>query len=149
MKSLSLKRILCYMILAVLIVTAIILGSIVLPLNAAVQRVRSLTPTPLPLYGSVFKVTPDPSAPTAEPVIRAGAMGDSVTRLQNRLKELGYYSGTVDGQFGPGTRTAVTDFQQRHGLQSDGVVGPDTSEILYSASALPLPAIPSKSTVTG
>ena len=137
MKSLSLKRILCYMILAVLIVTAIILGSIVLPLNAEVQRVRSLTPTPLPLYGSVFKVTPDPSAPTAEPVIRAGAMGDSVTRLQNRLKELGYYSGTVDGQFGPGTRTAVTDFQQRHGLQSDGVVGPDTSEILYSASALP------------
>lgn len=137
MKLLSIKRILCYIILAALIIAAVILGSTVLTLNEEVQRVRSLTPTPLPQYGSVFQVTPDPSAPTAEPVIRAGAMGDSVTRLQNRLKELGYYTGTVDGQFGPDTRTAVTAFQQRHGLQADGVVGPDTSETLYSASALP------------
>ena len=137
MKHFSIKRILCYLILTALIIAALILGSTVLTINKEVQRVRALTPTPLPQYGSVFKVTPDPAAPTAEPVIRAGAMGDSVTRLQNRLKELGYYSGTVDGQFGPGTRSAVTEFQQQHGLQSDGIVGPDTSEILYSASALP------------
>nr|MBR4281782.1 peptidoglycan-binding protein [Clostridia bacterium] len=137
MRFISIKRILCYIILAVLVIAAIIMGSTVLTLNEEVQRVRSLTPTPLPQYGSVFKVTPDPSAPTPEPVIRAGAMGDSVTRLQSRLKELGYYTGTVDGQFGPGTRTAVTAFQQRHGLQADGIVGPDTNEMLYAANALP------------
>ena len=138
MKSrLSIGRILLYLLLAALVIAALLLGSTVLTLNEEVQRVRSLTPTPLPQYGSVYKVTPDPSAPTAEPVIRAGAMGDSVTRLQNRLKELGYYNDTVDGQFGPGTRTAVTAFQERHGLQADGIVGPDTSELLYSQSALP------------
>ncbi len=127
----------CYALLALLLIAALILGSTVAELNTEVQRVRSLTPTPLPEYGSVFKVTPDPSAPTAEPVIRAGAMGDSVTRLQTRLKELGYYTDAVDGQFGPGTRTAVTAFQQQHGLTADGIVGPATSELLYSSDAKP------------
>ena len=133
----SVAQLLCYIILAALIVAAVLLGSTVASLNTEVQRVRSLTPTPHPQYGSVFKVTPDPGAPTAEPVIRSGATGEAVNRLQQRLKDLGYYTGTVDGQFGPGTRTAVTLFQQQHGLQSDGVVGPDTNEILYSASARP------------
>jgi len=131
----SLARLLCYLLLTGLIIAGIPLGLNVAKLNEEVQRVRSLTPTPLPQYGSVFKVTPDPGAPTPEPVIRSGAMGESVTRLQQRLQELGYYTGTVDGQFGPGTRTAVTMFQQQHGLQADGIVGPDTNEMLYSASA--------------
>ncbi len=133
----SLIRMICYVLLAALLVAAVILGCIVADVNTEVQRVRSLTPTPLPLYGSVFQVTPDPSAPTAAPVIRSGAMGESVTQLQTRLKELGYYTGTVDGQFGPGTRTAVTLFQQQNGLTADGIVGPATSELLYSADARP------------
>ena len=133
----SLARILLYILLAAFLIAAIIMAATVAELNTEVQRVRSLTPTPLPQYGSVFKVTPDPSAPTAEPVMRSGATGEAVTRLQNRLKELGYYTGTVDGQFGPGTRTAVTLFQQQNSLQADGVVGPDTNEVLYSFSAKP------------
>ncbi len=133
----SLARILCYAVIAVCLVAAIILGVSVIELNGEVQRVRALTPTPLPEYGSVFQVTPDPGAPTAEPVIRSGAMGESVAKLQTRLKELGYYTDTVDGQFGPGTRTAVTLFQQQHGLQADGIVGPETSQLLYSGDAKP------------
>lgn len=133
----SLARILLYILLAAFLIAAIIMAATVAELNTEVQRVRSLTPTPLPQYGSVFKVTPDPSAPTAEPVMRSGATGEAVTRLQNRLKELGYYTGTVDGQFGPGTRTAVILFQQQNSLQADGVVGPDTNEVLYSFSARP------------
>ena len=133
----SLARIICYILLAGLIVAAILLGSTVAELNTEVQRVRSLTPTPLPEFGSVLKVTPDPSAPTAEPVIRSGATGETVRKMQTRLQELGYYTGTVDGQFGPGTRTAVTLFQQQNDLQPDGIVGPATSEVLYSADAKP------------
>lgn len=133
----STARILCTVLLAVFAVASLVMAVTVTGLNTEVQRVRSLTPTPLPQYGSVFRVTPDPGAPTAEPVIRSGAAGEAVTRLQNRLKELGYYTGTVDGQFGPGTKAAVTQFQQRNGLQSDGVVGPDTSEVLYSDAAKP------------
>ncbi len=133
----STARILCYLLLSIFLIAAIVMAIAVAELNTEVQRVRSLTPTPLPLYGSVFKVTPDPSAPTAEPVMRSGATGEAVTQLQNRLKELGYYSGTVDGQFGPGTKSAVTQFQQRNELQPDGVVGPDTNAVLYSEAAKP------------
>ena len=133
----SLPQLLCWIVLALCLVSALILGVRVIGLNTEVQRVRSLTPTPLPEYGSVFQVTPDPSQPTAEPVIRAGAMGESVVNLQTRLQTLGYYDGAVDGQFGPGTRTAVTAFQQQHGLTADGVVGPETSQLLYSDEAQP------------
>ncbi len=133
----SMARILCYLLLCVFLIAALVMAAAVAELNTEVQRVRALTPTPLPLYGSVFKVTPDPSAPTAEPVMRSGATGEAVTQLQNRLKELGYYTGTVDGQFGPGTKSAVTQFQQRNELQPDGVVGPDTNAVLYSDSAKP------------
>lgn len=130
-------KILCYIILTILLIAAAVLFVFVADLNTEVQRVRSLTPTPLPAYGSVFQVTPDPNAPTAEPVIRNGSMGEGVTKLQNRLKELGYYTATVDGQFGEATRTAVTMFQQQNGLVADGVFGPASSELLYSDAAKP------------
>ena len=130
-------RLLCWLILAACLIAALVLGISVVELNGEVQRVRSLTPTPLPGYGSVYQFTPDPSLPTAEPVIRSGAAGDAVVKLQTRLQELGYYTGAVDGQFGPGTRTAVTTFQEQNGLQPDGIVGPETSQLLYSQDAKP------------
>ncbi len=136
-KPLSIKRILCCILLAALVVAMIVMAATVMDLNTEVQRVSSLTPTPLPDYGSVFRVTPNPDAPTPEPVIRSGATGESVVKLQTRLQELGYYTGTVDGQFGPGTRSAVIAFQQRNNLQADGIVGPATTEVLYSGDALP------------
>ena len=137
MKKRSPLQFLCYIILAILLIAALGMFIRVADLNTEVQRVRSLTPTPIPNYGSSFKVTPDPSLPTAEPVIRNGSAGEAVTKLQTRLQELGYYADTVDGQFGQGTRAAVTAFQQRHGLTADGIFGPATSELLYSDAALP------------
>ena len=79
-----------------------------------------------------------PAAPTPEPVLRRGATGDEVVALQSRLTELGYYAGDIDGQFGPGTRDAVTLFQKANGLAADGVVGSETGEILWSAEAKPM-----------
>ena len=40
--------------------------------------------------------------------------------LQNRLKELGYYSGEVDGNFGSGSKAAIQEFQSKNGLAPDG-----------------------------
>ncbi|GAA5004472.1 hypothetical protein GCM10025734_42800 [Kitasatospora paranensis] len=39
---------------------------------------------------------------------------------------------TEDGQFGPATKNALVGFQQQHGLQADGVVGPQTGSSLLS-----------------
>ena len=40
--------------------------------------------------------------------------------LQTRLKELGYYDGEVDGNFGSGSKAAIQAFQNRVGLAADG-----------------------------
>ncbi len=52
--------------------------------------------------------------------------GDDVIHLQNRLLQLGFQPGKVDGTFGPSTDDAVRAFQSAFGLQSDGTVGPET-----------------------
>ena len=104
-----------------------------------VQEELRTTPSPTPLTGNVMAVTVDPSV-TATPafnVLKNGSSGEAVSQLQQRLKELGYYSGTVDGQFGNGTRTAVKLFQEQNGLEADGVFGANTSAALYADTAKP------------
>ena len=126
-----------------LIILGILLAGLIILLPQLIQTVRevavekSLTPTPLPPYGNVMAVTPDPDAPTPEPLLRTGSTGQAVTDLQARLAVLGYYTGEIDGQFGPGTRDAVVLFQQENNLMADGLVGSETKEILFSANAKP------------
>ena len=47
--------------------------------------------------------------------------------VQTRLKNWGYYTGAVDGIYGPKTRAAVIAFQKKNGLVADGIVGPKTA----------------------
>ncbi len=55
-------------------------------------------------------------------------MGADVRLLQTELKNLGFYTGTIDGMFGGGTESAVKSFQRSAGLTPDGIVGPKTWE---------------------
>lgn len=75
----------------------------------------------------------------AQGILSYGAKGDDVKKLQQRLKELGYLNGKVDGQFGGGTKRAVIAFQRRNGLDADGEAGQTTQAKLYSADAIPAP----------
>lgn len=50
--------------------------------------------------------------------------------IQQKLKELGYYKGSIDGVYGQGTRSAVIAFQKANGLSADGIVGPKTASVL-------------------
>ena len=86
------------------------------------------------------------AAPTHTPaelqamgILTVGAKGDEVTRLQQRLKDLGYLSGKVDGQFGGGTKRAVISFQRRNQLKTDGVAGETTLAKLYAEDAIAAP----------
>ena len=56
--------------------------------------------------------------------------GDDVINLQERLHELGYDAGPVDGVFGPETEVGLRTFQRDYGLTSDGTCGPATLRAL-------------------
>jgi peptidoglycan hydrolase-like protein with peptidoglycan-binding domain len=60
--------------------------------------------------------------------LQEGSTGSAVTRLQQRLKTLKFYTGTVDGVFGANTKAAVIKYQQSKAVQFndvtvDGIVG--------------------------
>ncbi|MDF2505653.1 spore cortex-lytic enzyme [Clostridium sp.] len=55
-----------------------------------------------------------------------GSKGDAVTQIQTKLKNWGYYKGSVDGKFGYDTYLAVKDFQGKNGLTADGIAGDST-----------------------
>lgn len=66
---------------------------------------------------------------------RQGASGETVRTIQKKLKNWGYYTGSVDGIFGSATTQAVKLFQQKNGLTPDGVVGTATLEKLGMTSS--------------
>ena len=78
-----------------------------------------------PLHGTTSGDVLTPRA--AHRQLPSGLDGDDVAFLQGRLNQDGASPPlTVDGHFRGGTRTAVFEFQRRHGLRPDGIVGPQT-----------------------
>lgn len=66
----------------------------------------------------------------AEIVLEVGSSGANVTKVQNRLIQYGYMTGSADGKYGEKTRDAVILFQKRNGLTVDGRVGKSTAAAL-------------------
>lgn len=66
--------------------------------------------------------------------LKLGMEGSDVTKVQERLKKLGYMS-KVTGYYGQLTEDAVKAFQKRNGLAQDGTVGKVTMNTLTSSSA--------------
>lgn len=66
----------------------------------------------------------------AETVLEVGSSGTNVTKVQNRLIQYGYMTGSADGKYGEKTRDAVILFQKRNGLTVDGRVGKETAAAL-------------------
>lgn len=73
---------------------------------------------------------------TCSGVYGQGNQGPCVTLIQQRLKDLGYDPGPVDGIYGAKTTSATKVFQSRNGLTQDGVVGPQTWAALTSPNAV-------------
>jgi len=64
---------------------------------------------------------PTASASPAEPLSR-----DAIRAVQSRLRQLGFYSGRIDGIWGPSMQAALQRFQQGRGLQATGQLNPAT-----------------------
>lgn len=97
----------------------------------------------LEVDGSVGKNTWDALFPQSTTVsnyypgqlISYGMSNYSVTLIQNRLSDLGYSVGAIDGIFGDDTRNAVILFQTNNNLTADGIVGELTWNKLFGNSS--------------
>lgn len=58
--------------------------------------------------------------------LKVGCKGEDVQWLQWKLNKVGFNCGSVDGDFGAGTKSAVMKFQKANGLIADGIVGANT-----------------------
>lgn len=75
-----------------------------------------------------------PAHAFSEQVIQQGAVGEDVIELQDRLKHLGFYNGSVDGVFGWGTYWSVRNFQDEFGMDIDGLAGQQVKDKLVKAT---------------
>ena len=124
--------------------------------NPSNPIITQVTPTPTPNLGNigvnngqqgVVNVTPqiitpapaNTSSSSSGSSLKVGSSGSEVKKLQQRLKDLGYLKGGVDGDFGAATETAVKNFQANNGLEVDGKAGPATLTKVYSSSARKAP----------
>ncbi len=109
------------------------------PESAAVLDVSLPTPAPT--------LAPSPTlastlAPTPDPTLKRGVTSEEVTKLQERLMELGYLDIDESTQyFGPATEYSVELFQRQVAFSTgtdfavDGVAGLKTLELIYSGDA--------------
>ncbi|MBQ2956958.1 MAG: SpoIID/LytB domain-containing protein [Clostridia bacterium] len=82
---------------------------------------------------------PDPT-PTRAPVesddgyitLQEGDSGEAVKKLQTRLKELGYFTGTPLGNYKTLTVSAVMAYQKAMGLEADGIATPKLQKMIFA-----------------
>ena len=112
---------------------------------------KNATPSPTANVSSVLDVTLNPHHTPAPTVflLKIGVTGDSVKQVQERLKQLGYYQGAIDGQYGQGTADAVILFQNQHELGADGIVGDATKSKVFSEQAQKFIPTPTPSQTPG
>ncbi len=119
------------------------------------ELVYAIKPGKLDTSSMMPKTTPEPpayeydgtKAPATElRSLSVGKEGEDVYWLQSKLKELGFYTGTVTGQYREGTQKAVKAYQRARGLSADGTAGKQTLQYLYNEvtksqpTAAPAPA---------
>lgn len=95
-------------------------------------KIRRITVGDIRVEGSIaldFSELVDVAAKSPD-ALRPGDKGEDVRQLQGVLRLAGYYSGGLDGSYGPQTTQAVTDFQEANGLEPDGKCGPKTQAVL-------------------
>lgn len=80
-----------------------------------------------PVSERVDGAKPNPAPPGNQPKlpIKQGSTGNAVKAIQQLV------GATIDGKFGPKTKTLVMTWQTAHGLVADGIVGPKTWAAMF------------------
>ena len=79
---------------------------------------------------SVLIIFSSLTSASVDALSKYGSTGEEVTEIQQRLTELGYYSGSIDGKFGANTKSAIIEFQKDNNLNADGIAGDKTLKAL-------------------
>ena len=69
-------------------------------------------------------------------ILKLGASGSDVVKLQKRLLELGFNPGSADGKFGQKTETSLKQFQSNQGFLANGIAGAETLLALFPGELL-------------
>ncbi|MDO4547983.1 MAG: peptidoglycan-binding protein, partial [Clostridia bacterium] len=104
-----------------------------------------ISPTATPRPASAATSTPRPTTAASAALyerLEYGDTGSAVSQLQRRLRNLGYYTGSVDGDYGTGTASAVRLFQSIMGFTQTGIATVAVQEALFNASAPAYSATP-------
>lgn len=100
---------------------------------------QTITLIPLCLvlsFGLVFSFGNKPAqrASSQNEIVVTAQTASQIKAVQQRLKEMGYYNGSVDGIYGTQTKNAVIKFQSDYGLNAEGYIGPQTLAMLGLSS---------------
>lgn len=98
------------------------------PVPSALQTTsRSNSPTNSTNSATASQTAVNPQPTSIElPILKEGMRGAAISRLQDRLRALGFLQGEADGIFGAETAAAVKAAQSKFQLEADGIVGPAT-----------------------
>ena len=102
-------------------------------LNVGFAHVKTIVPQPVSYTHLVARLFGEEAVGAADylagvaleyaemPALANGSYGESVSRLQQALKALGYFEGSSDGAYGEATEAAVSRFQLANGLKETGI----------------------------
>ena len=104
---------------------------------AGATTIKALNSSSAPKASASASATaaPTSSATATYTTLKQGSNGEAVKKLQKRLIELGYLTGSADGDYGRATTDAVKAFQKQAGLTADGIAGASTQKAVYSSDA--------------
>jgi peptidoglycan hydrolase-like protein with peptidoglycan-binding domain len=94
-------------------------------LNQATVATLGLNPAELLAPAPAGVPSTAPATAVAEPL-----SPEVVRAIQGRLRTLGFYSGQIDGLWGPSMQSSIRQFQQGRGLQATGQLNPATTTAL-------------------
>jgi peptidoglycan hydrolase-like protein with peptidoglycan-binding domain len=88
--------------------------------------------TPAPSQAPAYSAAQVPESNLKE--LKVGAQGEEVYWIQQRLAQLGFYTGTITGQYREGTQAAVKAYQKANSLKQTGRADKATLTHLYDTA---------------
>lgn len=92
----------------------------------------SINEFPIEKILGVRRASASVSLSVPSPGLILGSKGDEVKQLQSILTYMKMYNKKIDGDFGPGTVSALITFQSKHKIHTSGIFDKDTYDKMFS-----------------